>query len=173
MFPSVRGCERLYSIKYFLKYFSNIPPVCVQCTWCGEAHLCGEEHLRLHRPNTKCFPFRVGKIEGAGRGLVASRNIRARETVLTEVAGVKGPGLVTSPVCPSCLAPVKPPLLPCSRCSLPVCSPACQESPAHSQVEWSTLIGPDTFRYWPLIGGTHESPVWRQGLCHNNTTHGK
>ena len=61
----------------------------------------------------------MANIEGAGRGLVASRNIRARETILTEVAGVKGPGLVTSPVCPSCLAPVKPPLLPCSRCSLP------------------------------------------------------
>ena len=97
-----------------------------QCTWCGTAHLCSEEHLRLHRPHTKCFPFRLANIEGAGRGLVTTRAVRARETVLTESAGVAGPGLLTPPVCPSCLAPVKPPLLPCSRCSLPVCSPACQ-----------------------------------------------
>ena len=61
------------------------------------------------------------------------RAVRARETVLTESPGVRGPGLLSSPVCPSCLAPVRPPLLPCPRCSLPVCSPACAESPQHSQ----------------------------------------
>ena len=102
-----------------------------QCTWCGTAEVCGEDHLKLHRPNTKCLPWRVVVMEGRGRALVATRHIRARETVLTEGAGVRGPGLVSSAVCPGCLAPVRPPLLPCSRCSLPVCSPACQTSPAH------------------------------------------
>lgn len=62
---------------------------------------------------------------------MATRAIRARETILTESPGVRGPGLVSSPVCPGCLAPVRAPLLPCSRCSLPVCSPACEQSPAH------------------------------------------
>jgi len=42
-----------------------------------------------------------------------------------------GPPLVSPPVCPGCLAPLRPPLLPCTRCGLPVCCPGCQESPAH------------------------------------------
>ena len=43
----------------------------------------------------------------------------------------RGSPVTHSPVCPTCLAPVKPPVLPCSRCSLPVCSPACEQSPSH------------------------------------------
>ena len=102
-----------------------------QCTWCRAAELCGEACARLHRPHTKCLPLRVASVPGRGRGLVASRDIRAREIILTEAAALTGPSLVTSPVCPGCLAPVRAPLLPCSSCALPVCSPACAASPSH------------------------------------------
>lgn len=104
-----------------------------QCPWCQSAYYCCDQHQKLHRPKTKCFPFKVAKLEGKGRGLVATRPIRARECILVESAVLSGPSMVTSAVCPSCLAPLKPPLLPCTKCSLPVCSPMCQENPAHKQ----------------------------------------
>ena len=117
------------------------------------AAVCGPAHLALHRPHTKCLPFRVAELPGRGRGLVATRTIRARsgfyfifvlmiaeffnnapdprETVLTEAAALVGPSLLTAPVCPGCLAPARAPLLPCSECALPVCSPACAQSREH------------------------------------------
>ena len=57
--------------------------------------LCGEACLRLHRPHTKCLPLRAAQAGAKGRGLVASRDIRARETILTEAAALTGPSLVT------------------------------------------------------------------------------
>ena len=41
--------------------------------------------------------------------------------------------MITSPVCPSCLAPTRTPMFPCTKCSLPVCNPMCQENKAHQQ----------------------------------------
>ena len=67
----------------------------LQCTWCRAASLCSEACLRLHRPLTKCLPVRAASVPGKGRGLVASRDIRARETILTEAAALTGPSLVT------------------------------------------------------------------------------
>ena len=67
----------------------------LQCTWCRAASLCSEACLRLHRPLTKCLPVRAASVQGKGRGLVASRDIRARETILTEAAALTGPSLVT------------------------------------------------------------------------------
>ena len=37
---------------------------------------CTEEHLKLHRPENLCFPFRVEQKEGVGRYLVATRDIQ-------------------------------------------------------------------------------------------------
>ena len=51
--------------------------------------------------------------------------------MLTEAAALVGPSLLTAPVCPGCLAPARAPLLPCSECALPVCSPACAQSREH------------------------------------------
>ena len=72
-------------------------------------------------------------MQGKGRGLVATRPIRAQETILLDTAALTGPPMVTSPVCPSCLVTMSTPLLPCTRGSLPVCSLLCQESKAHKQ----------------------------------------
>ena len=56
----------------------------LQCTWCGVAAVCGPAHLALHRPHTKCLPFRVAELPGRGRGLVATRTIRARSVFVCE-----------------------------------------------------------------------------------------
>ena len=37
---------------------------------------CTEEHLKLHRPEKLCFPFKVERKEGVGRYLVATRDIQ-------------------------------------------------------------------------------------------------
>ena len=117
------NCRKIFDSWLHCKIF--------QCTWCGVAQFCSEAHLAVHRPSSKCLPFKVSKIEKKGRGLVAARPIRARETVLTESPALSGPSLMTTPVCPTCLAPTRVPILPCSRCSLPVCSPVCEQSPVH------------------------------------------
>jgi len=124
-------CQNKSSNKTLGQCFVCLEAATLQCTWCGEAEVCSEAHLSIHRPNTKCLPFKVSNIGSKGRGLVATRSIRARETILTESPALCGPSLMTSPVCPTCLAPVRPPMLPCSTCSLPVCSPVCQQSPVH------------------------------------------
>jgi len=104
-----------------------------ECCWCRAAFFCGPEHQAIHRSKTRCSPWKVAEIPGKGRGLVATRTIRPRETILVERAILAGPSLVSSPVCPSCLAPLHPPLLPCTKCGLPVCSPSCQENPVHRE----------------------------------------
>ena len=37
---------------------------------------CTEEHLKLHRPEKLCFPFKVEQKDGVGRYLVATRDIQ-------------------------------------------------------------------------------------------------
>ena len=111
-------------------FLCSLPAVGL-CTWCGVWPHCSQQHQRVHRPQSRCLPFRVSEVAGRGRGLLATRDIRPRETVLVEMAALTGPSLHTGPVCPACLAPLAPPFLPCSACGLPVCSPACQDSPAH------------------------------------------
>ena len=64
---------------------------------------------------------------------MTSRPVRPRETLLLESATLTGPSLVTTPVCPSCLAPLHSPFYPCTKCNLPVCSPSCQEHKNHIQ----------------------------------------
>jgi len=104
-----------------------------QCPWCHSSYYCSDEHQAVHRPGTKCFPLKVGQVEGKGRGLIATRPIRARETILVESSVLSGPAMITSSVCPSCLAPIRTPMFPCTKCSLPVCNPVCQENKAHQQ----------------------------------------
>ena len=52
--------------------------------------MCGPAHLALHRPHTKCLPFRVAELPGRGRGLVATRSIRASRRLKFIVADTPG-----------------------------------------------------------------------------------
>merc|ERR1719336_3038955 len=65
-------------------------------------------------------PWQVGLVEGAGRGLFASRDIKAGEVVLKDWPVVEGP-LPDSgdSVCVMCLAGED--VITCPLCSLPVC----------------------------------------------------
>jgi len=52
-----------------------------------------------------CAPYRVAALEGAGRGLVAVRDIRKGELVFTMLPAALGPTARTSvPQCVSCFS---------------------------------------------------------------------
>ena len=56
---------------------------------------------------------------GVGRVLEAARDVSPGQPVLQEECLVSGPdGL---PVCLGCLAPLGPAVVPCERCSWPMC----------------------------------------------------
>ena len=80
-------------------------------------------------------PFRVAEIPGAGRGLVATRDIMAGETVLSAQAAVRGPCAVSSAggggggggQCVNCLKLIQPGASrQCSKCGVTVCSDVCR-----------------------------------------------
>ena len=74
----------------------------------------------FHNKGGTCQPWRVTKVEGAGRGLVAARDITAGEVVLKDWPLVEGPlpdgG---DEVCVVCLG--RDEVKKCPICSLPVC----------------------------------------------------
>ena len=89
--------------------------VCADCKTQG----C-PDHLTLHNKGGKCMPWRVGNVEGAGRGLFASRNITAGEVVLKDWAVVEGPLPDGGDgVCIVCLGDDD--VARCSKCTLPLC----------------------------------------------------
>ena len=80
-------------------------------------------HLGLHNRGGKCQLWTVGHVEGAGRGLMAARNIQAGEVVLRDWALVEGPLLSSSsPVCAVCFQEGEEGEVgDCKDCGLPIC----------------------------------------------------
>ena len=78
-------------------------PASQTCSDCKLVQYCSESHLKTHRPLDECLPFRVGFVEGKGRVVIAARDIKAGEAVITEHPLVKGPGNKTPPSCLQCL----------------------------------------------------------------------
>ncbi|XP_023346084.1 protein msta isoform X2 [Eurytemora carolleeae] len=130
-FPRIKHIKKESSAPecFFCKEKSEV----FECPWCRGVHTCSR-HSDVHRKKSKCFPFRLKHFPIKGRGLVASRYIRKGDTVLLDTAALVGPGVITTPVCCSCLAPAKPsnPRF-CSKCSLPVCDTTCEESAVHQE----------------------------------------
>ena len=78
-----------------------------------------------------CCPFKVVNVEGAGRGLVASRNIETKEVILINFPAVIGPQTGSGTICLNCFLKQSSSLT-CPACSLPVCSPSCSNGKLHS-----------------------------------------
>ena len=95
--------------------------VCVDC----KISAC-PQHMPLHNKGGSCMPWRVATVEGAGRGLFASRNISAGEVVLKDWPVVEGPLPDGGDgVCVVCLEDGD--VARCSLCTLPLCrSRACR-----------------------------------------------
>ena len=105
-------------------------PTSNKCPSCELVFYCCNDHLLAHRHQTYCFPFRVKWRTGAGRCLVATRDIKAMELILIDAAIAHGPPNMTSPVCLECGHKVDGSYL-CGMCNLPMCGEACQVGPTH------------------------------------------
>ena len=94
------------------------------CPYCGE-HVCSPVHYEYHRPageqskisesvpscpdSSMCQPFRL-KFGNKGRYLIATRDIKPLELIMTDRPCVVGPPAKTVPICLECVAAVSPPL---------------------------------------------------------------
>merc|ERR1719264_501812 len=91
------------------------------CKWCRRVFYCSESHYRkYHRVKSRCWPFRVEEVESGDdqeteppprrrrRRLFATRLIREGELILSEASTVAAPIPHSTPVCPVCLARVRP-----------------------------------------------------------------
>jgi hypothetical protein len=47
------------------------------CSYCKSVSYCTQEHWKIHRPETLCFPFKVKFAPHVGRFMIATRNIKA------------------------------------------------------------------------------------------------
>eukprot|EP00092_Neocalanus_flemingeri_P018319 GFUD01019828.1.p1 GENE.GFUD01019828.1~~GFUD01019828.1.p1 ORF type:complete len:515 (+),score=161.30 GFUD01019828.1:38-1582(+) len=101
--------------------------MCGQCNLVG---ICGENHLNIHRPSGSCLPFAVQHSDEKGHLLVAVRDIKPYEIVLTDQPAAIGPFPGT---CLACSASLPQPFYQCSRCDLPLCGPSCEEGQMHLQ----------------------------------------
>ena len=98
-------------------------------------------HLRLHNRGVSCHPWVVERVEGAGRGLVASRRVLAGEVVLRDWPVVQGPlPDAGDTVCIICLE-AEDSVGGYSGCSLPVCVGRAKGCAAQHKAECEVLGG--------------------------------
>lgn len=128
--------------------------ICKDCD--NGIKFCSQDHLNVHRgiqktrqkasddrETVRCWPFRIGHDEVIGNLMVASRDIKAGETILEEPPAVWGPNNKSLPVCLECLKPVKVDKVShvdadgnqveetmvssfCSKCNYPICDADCK-----------------------------------------------
>ena len=83
-------------------------------------------------------PYKIVKDETVGRHMVASRDIKAGETIMEDFPLTFGP-MVSSAVKPLCLGCYRPldrsSKIDCDGCGWPLCSLECRERPSHRDYE--------------------------------------
>ncbi|KAF2369131.1 Zinc finger MYND-type [Trinorchestia longiramus] len=104
-----------------------------KCTGCRKVFYCSRDCQRNDWSAHKdaCRPYRVGKIEGFGRVLVATRTINAEEEVLRERPFVVGPRPSSELLCLGCFRRVNGGYR-CVRCSWPLCGERCSSNVHHA-----------------------------------------
>lgn len=97
------------------------------CNWCRSVFYCRKHH-GFHRHRSKCWPFVINQ----GRQLLATRDIKAGETILFERPSIVAPAPDSNPVCVACLKRLKnAENSKCSKCQLPICCDTCEQSEIH------------------------------------------
>jgi len=83
---------------------------------------------RAHSPIMDC-PYEVRSSNSIGRYLVAARDLKARELIISEEPLIAGPTDDDATMCLGCcLKMTENQYSRCSRCHFPVCSSACEEA---------------------------------------------
>ena len=111
-----------------------------KCQFCGLVSAC-DLHLRVHRPEGKCFPFTIQHDEKMGHFMVAVRNIKQMEVILTEDPVVVGPYTQTDTLhCVECFKKIDTNDSPCQLCGYPLCPKCVQRNPENHAVECSVFV---------------------------------
>ncbi|XP_076240125.1 uncharacterized protein LOC143182785 [Calliopsis andreniformis] len=82
--------------------------------------------------------YKILQDDRVGRYMVANKELKAGEEIVTEMPFVVGPKAFTQPLCLSCYTPWPPTLDDkplCSKCGWPVCSAECENQPQHKNYE--------------------------------------
>ena len=105
------------------------------CSACKSVKYCNEEHQKKHWKIHKieCRPFSIATDPTLGRHLVATRDVKAGDTIFTEAPLVVGPKWYlseqdeNSPImpCVGCFMPCKIGSQYCPDCHWPACSSSC------------------------------------------------
>jgi len=78
----------------------------IKCTACKNVYYCNKncqkKDWKTHRPLCKMLPYKIARSSELGNHIVANRNIKAGEIILTEAPLVLGPAQTTIPVCLGC-----------------------------------------------------------------------
>ncbi|XP_018021838.1 uncharacterized protein LOC108678019 [Hyalella azteca] len=104
-----------------------------KCTGCRKVFYCSRDCQRNNWSAHKdaCRPYKVGKIEGFGRVLVATRSIEAEEEVLRERPFVLGPRPCSDMLCLGCYRRVDGSYR-CGKCGWEMCGQDCTSSVHHA-----------------------------------------
>ncbi|RXG60318.1 Protein msta, isoform A [Armadillidium vulgare] len=105
-----------------------------RCGNCFVARYCSREHQKEHWKvhKTCCFPCRIEHDKILGRHLIASRDIKAGETIISEAPVVVGPqNIYKKPMCLGCNSDsIK---FKCNSCGFLLCSSDCPGSVNHQR----------------------------------------
>lgn len=136
-------------------------PADLKCSGCRLVAYCSKEHQKQHWKQHKslCRPIEVKRFQDKGRCLIASRDIKPGDLILTELPLVVGPRphmVEEGPVpCPGCCRLILAKSAPrCEGCDWPVCHPACDglRDPARHSHE-CLILG---LRSHKALDGLHE-----------------
>lgn len=103
-----------------------------RCTGCHITFYCSKEHQKQHwkKHKTNCCAYKVCSSSTLGRYVIATRDLKPGELVLSECPTVMAPMAFTIPICLSCYKTVDGSKR-CPKCGWALCSESCMESASH------------------------------------------
>jgi len=129
-----------------------------RCSKCDETWYC-PTHYHSHLFSGDCSRFKVEENIESGRYLVATRDIKKGEIILTENAAIHGPMYTKCKLsCLNCLQSQN--LFACRNCGWPVCSIECENGKNHkfecsvfssSEFRPNISFSEETFHLYPCI----------------------
>ncbi|XP_015588255.1 protein msta [Cephus cinctus] len=108
-------------------------------------------------------PYNILENEKVGRYMVAAKDLKAGEEILSELPFVVGPKASSYPLCISCYSPwpeTEGNNTLCSKCSWPVCGPNCENLSQHKDYECEIFaaVG-EKFNVKDILEGNHENGI--------------